>query len=247
MGHTTVIPARMNSSRFPGKALKSVGGIPLIVRALTSASASHIPVWVATDDDSIYDEVKKVGAQAIITSKNHKSGTDRVAEVARKLSLSSDDVVINIQGDQPLVPSDIPSRLIDLLLSNPEYHMATVIVDRLMTEDELADENCVKALLDKNNLSMACYFFRNPVGWSQIMNSYLRKHVGIYAYRNSFLQEFSQLPQSLGERINKLEQLRALDNNFQIVCLKVAEDIFDVNVPEDILLVERWLMTKETG
>lgn len=246
VSYTIIIPARYNSSRFPGKSLHSVAGVPLILRAHNTVS-NQKPV-VATDDKRVFDVINSNGGRAILTSARHESGTDRVAEAALMLRLGPDDIIVNVQGDQPFIPETLPPLLAATLKLHPEYSIATPIVQKPLTDQELLDNNLVKAAICSDYRSIG-YFYRRVEKEMCPLNifSRLKKHVGVYAYRNSFLQEFAAMDQTANECFYKLEQLRAIDNGYKICAVPVDEDIHDVNTPEDLKIVECWLREKCQG
>jgi len=245
MQYTVIIPARYNSLRFPGKALYSISGKPLILRTL-HCSKSRNGTYVATDDKRIYDAVTKDGGCAVMTSPTHESGTDRVAEAARHLKLPPEEIIVNIQGDQPFIPTNLPKILASALKAFPSYSIATPVINKTLTEQELLDNNLVKAALQTDGQTIG-YFYRKvelEMCPPQILKR-LRKHVGVYAYRNEFIQAFTQMECTPNECFFKLEQLRAIDNGYKILAVAIDENIHDVNTPKDVVEVESWL--KENG
>ncbi len=233
-----IIPARYGSTRLPGKPLMPIGSKPMILHVLERArlidGVSHVAV--ATDDSRILECVINAGGKAYMTDPAHPSGTDRIAEVARMMKLSPQDIVINVQGDQPLLDPSIVAMLIEAMRSEPEIPMATVACP--MVSKQARDPNRVKVVLDRRN--MALYFSRSVIPYDrdgivaeESYTGYLR-HLGLYAYRNSFLQTFVAMPQGRLEQIEKLEQLRALENGYDIKVLIVENAPFDVDTHEDL-------------
>ncbi len=234
-----IIPARYGSSRLPGKPLLTIGQEPMIIHVYRRVS--QIPgisaVAVATDDSRIADCIKRAGGQVFITDSAHESGTDRVAEAARHMKLSPDTLVVNIQGDQPLIQAGPVRRMVELLETDVAIHMATAACP--LEESEAANPNRVKVVLDSK--SRALYFSRSPIPFDRDGNMNARlagpgmlRHIGIYAYRNAFLQEFVSMPVSWLESIEKLEQLRALENGFSIGVALVETSPLDVDTEEDL-------------
>ena len=235
-----IIPARYGSSRLPGKPLMDIRGEPMICHVYRrAASISGIDsVAVATDHEDIASCIRGIGGAAFLTAPDHESGTDRIAEVARHMQLSSETLVVNIQGDQPLISPEPVLKMIELLKGEPEIHMATAACP--MKHHEVANPNRVKVVLD--SLSHALYFSRSPIPFDRDglsvsaasgESGYLR-HIGIYAYRNSFLQKFVSLPVSWLENMEKLEQLRALENGYRIGVAVVKDSPLDVDTAEDL-------------
>lgn len=241
-----VIPARYKSRRFPGKVLADLFGKPLVVRVCQQASKVKIlaEVIVATDDLRIKQAVEKFGYRARLTSKNCPSGTDRVAEIANSISA---DIFVNIQGDQPFFPPGLIRPVVKTLLDSPEIKMATV-AKKISTRHEIANPNIVKVILDKNNFAL--YFSRSPIPYSDSRYSLLAtryyKHIGIYAYTKDFLFTFKQLPPSRLEKIERLEQLRALENGYRIKVVKTRYDTIAIDTKEDLKKAKNLLTTRST-
>lgn len=230
-----LIPARSESTRFPGKALADIGGKPMIVRVYerVAGSKSLQGAFVATDSRDILDAVREHGGQALMTSRDHASGTDRVAEAARSLSLTGHDIVVNVQGDQPLLAPVMIEQVVGPLLQDPNIPMSTLMYP-IVREEEIHHPNAVKTLVDKEGF--AIYFSRSTIPHFRDEESeptYF-KHHGIYAYRNDFLQVFASLPQGYLERAERLEQLRALENGYRIRVVITDKDSIEVDTPEDL-------------
>jgi len=242
-----LIPARYGSSRLPGKPLANVLGKPLIQRVYEQARQVQEldALWVATDDPAIRALVESFGGKAVMTREDHPSGSDRLAEAAGLLGLAPDDLVINIQGDQPVFPPEVIGRLAAVLQQDPLPAMATPArrVDNL----ELAlNPNVVKVVFDRD--SRALYFSRSPLPyWRDGAAPYFYKHIGIYAYRVEFLQTFVTLPPGRWEDAEKLEQLRALEHGFPIHIVETDGDTMEVDTPEDLRRVEDYLRNMGGG
>jgi len=213
-----IIPARLASTRLPGKALLDLGGAPMIVRVWQAAMHSGaIEVWVATDDERIVAAVEAAGGRALLTSPDHASGSARLAEVVERLGWSDETIVVNVQGDEPLIDPVLVRRVADVLSLDERASMATAGWP-IVTVEEFLDPNVVKVVCDGQG--RALYFSRAPIPWPRDAfaseRSALpadlpaRRHVGLYAYRAGFLRRFAALPASPLEGIEALEQLRAL-------------------------------------
>ena len=237
-----IIPARYYSKRFTGKSLALIAGKPMIQHVFQRANECPDldEIYVATDDRRIYDCVSRFGGQAIMTDKSHLSGTDRVAEAAKKINLADRDIVVNIQGDQPIFHPSIISDLVRPLIEDSKIPMSTLI-HKLRDDQGLHDPTNVMVAFDNNRYAL--YFSRLPIPFYRDQESKAThyKHLGFYAYRKEFLLTFTDLPDGLLEGAEKLEQLRALEHGFKI---KVVETIFDsieVDTPEHIKIVEQKL------
>jgi 3-deoxy-manno-octulosonate cytidylyltransferase (CMP-KDO synthetase) len=231
-----VIPARYASGRFPGKALAPISGLPMIRRVWEGARSAKTlrTVLVATDDERIADACRAFGANAVLTRRDHRTGTDRLAEVALGLD---DDVVVNIQADEPLIEGFVVDAAVEALSEVPHAPMSTVVhaIDRRA----LADENRVKVVLDRRNFAL--YFSRSPIPALRDAGHAPRswQHVGLYAYRRDFLLEYTKLAPGILERAESLEQLRALEHGHRIRCAIVEGwHSAPVDVPGDIPAVE---------
>jgi 3-deoxy-manno-octulosonate cytidylyltransferase (CMP-KDO synthetase) len=241
MKKVAIIPARFGSSRFPGKPLAPILGKPLI--QWTYEQALQVKeldgVWVATDDARIKEAVEGFGGQVVMTRSDHPSGSDRLAEAAGLLDLAPDDIVINIQGDQPVFPPDLIVDLVTALRRDSEVVMVTP-VRRLSDAVTAANPNTVKAVFDR--AGRALYFSRSLLPfWRDGGQAYYYKHIGIYAYRVKFLKEFVHLPPGRWEAAEKLEQLRALEHGFAIHIVETEGDTREVDSPEDLREVEEFL------
>jgi len=237
------IPARYESTRFPGKPLALIAGRPMIQHVYHCArSCPEITeVYVATDDERISKCVRDFGGKAIITKEDHPSGTDRIAEAAETLDLNNDDLVVNIQGDQPLFSPSLISLLIEPLLKDPQVPMSTLQY-RIPEHYEVGNPTYVKMVTDK--AGFALYFSRSPIPFFRDSSAgeiyYI--HLGFYAYRRDFLRVFAGLPVSPLESYEKLEQLRALENGFRIKVADSPYDSIEIDAPKDIKTVEKMMM-----
>lgn len=221
-----IIPSRFDSTRFPGKPLANIGGKTMIRRVYEQASKSELldDVIVATDDDRILNHVNAFGGKVIMTSKAHQSGTDRCAEVVSKIG--DVDVVINIQGDEPFIEPEQINQLAKCF-ENPETQIATLI-KKIESEVDLKNSTVVK--VESDDAGRGLNFSRKP--FTELEDAY--KHIGIYAYRVDTLKTISKLPQSERELAEKLEQLRWLDNGFEIQVTETEHESNSVDTPEDL-------------
>lgn len=227
-----IIPARYGSKRFPGKPLAAILGKPMLQwvyeRACSASSLSR--VIIATDDERILTASKAFGAEAIKTSASIVSGTERAAEVARNID---SQIIINIQGDEPLIKAEMINSLVEALQED-SLPMATLV---LKTKDLTLhqDKNIVKVVIDEQGFAL--YFSRSPVPFQA--SDYFWQHIGIYGYQKTFLLRFSRLPASRLEKTEDLEQLRVLENGFRIKTIETLHSTLSVDTPEDIIKVEK--------
>lgn len=227
-----IIPARYASTRFPGKPLALIYGKPMIQHVYERASeASLDKVVVATDDMRIHDAVINFGGEVVLTKPTHPSGTDRCGEVAAKLQLSDEDIIVNIQGDEPFIRKEEINTLISLF-ENPEVEIATLIKP-ITQPEEIENPNKVKVVVSKQK--RALYFSRFPIPYRRgdAETSYF-KHIGIYAYRQKTLQKIVQLPTTTLENCEKLEQLRWLENDIPIYTAECYHESIAIDTPEDL-------------
>ena len=258
-----IIPARYDSTRFPGKPLAPLNGKPLIQHVYENSKKSKLAkeVMVATDSKAIFEAVLGFGGKAVMTSSSHASGTDRIAEAAASLDY---DIIVNVQGDEPLIRPEMIDDVIGLL-DDKKAAMGT-LVKKIENPEEIFDPNVVKAVFDKDRFEM--YFSREPItfdrdawsiqntpslthpprgggqGWGGIPEPGTRnwfKHIGIYSYRRDVLLSLAKMDPAPLEQLEKLEQLRALANGFRI---KVKETLFEtvgVDTPQDLERAKKWL------
>ena len=244
MSYRVVIPARYDSSRLPGKALLPLAGKHMLQWVHERArSARAAEVIIATDDERIATAARNFGAEVAMTARTHVSGTDRIAEVALARGWPDADIVVNVQGDEPLIPPAVIDQVAQLLAVNPRADIATLAarIDQLA---DFNDPNVVKVACDTGG--RALYFSRAPIPWNRDAPATLTpasfRHIGIYAYRVGALRRLAGLPASRLEQIEKLEQLRALENGLEIrVALAVERPLADVNTVADLERAERAL------
>jgi 3-deoxy-manno-octulosonate cytidylyltransferase (CMP-KDO synthetase) len=240
MSFTVVIPARYQSTRLPGKPLADIGGKPMVQWVYEQASKAGADLVIAaTDDQRIVDAVKAFGGEVCLTRDDHESGTERLAEVVEKYQLADDHIVVNVQGDEPLIPDTIIRQVADNL-ANSNAPMATLGVE-IDLEDEVFNPNAVKVVLDKDGYAM--YFSRASIPWDrdnyakspkEIHHNLLR-HIGIYAYRAGFINTYINWEPSALEKVEALEQLRVLWYGEKIhVAVAIDAPPAGVDTPEDL-------------
>ena len=228
-----VIPARYESTRFPGKVLAKDTGKYLIQHTWERAKQAKLPdsVLIAADDSKVVEAARSFSADCVLTSKNHQSGTDRIAEAVKNTDA---DIIVNLQADEPEIDPANIDYLASMLIDNPDCPMATLAAGFENT-DQVSDPNIVKVITDVN--SRAVYFSRSPIPFGRDrggvgdVKNYLR-HLGIYAYRKDFLMKFTTLPQSNLEKTEKLEQLRAIENGYSILIGKVTHSCDGIDTPQ---------------
>ncbi|GAL05153.1 3-deoxy-manno-octulosonate cytidylyltransferase [Photobacterium aphoticum] len=240
MSFTVIIPARYQSTRLPGKPLADIGGKPMVQWVYEQASkAGAQQVIVATDDQRIVDVVKGFGGEVCLTRADHESGTERLAEVVEKYQLPADHIVVNVQGDEPLIPETIIRQVADNL-ANSVAPMATLAVE-IDHADEVFNPNAVKVVTDKDGYAL--YFSRASIPWDrdnfakrpQEIHRNLLRHVGIYAYRAGFINTYINWEPSALEKIESLEQLRVLWYGEKIhVDVAIDAPPAGVDTPEDL-------------
>ncbi len=229
-----IIPARFYSIRFPGKVLADLCGKPLIQHVYENASASSLlkEVIIATDDSRILEVARVFNANVIMTSKDHSSGTDRIIEVVKK---TDTDIVVNIQADEPMITPDMIDKLVECLDKNKDLNVVT-FKKKSHSQDELFNPNVVKVVTNREDFAL--YFSRAVIPYISEKDSqnclYHYKHIGIYGYRRSFLLKFAELPVLELEKIEKLEQLRILENGFKIKVIETKHETIGVDTRQDL-------------
>ena len=230
-----VIPARYASTRLPGKPLADICGKPMICRVYDRAVQAETlnEVVVATDDERVKNAVEKNGGRAIMTAKDHPTGTDRLAEVAQRYP--DVDVIINVQGDEPLIEPSLIDKLGEAFSDRPELQMATVKTE-ITDEQEMNNPNNVKVVTDKEGYAL--YFSRSLLPYPRVKGkARVYKHIGIYAYRRDFLLKYAKMKPTPLEEAESLEQLRALENGYRIMVLETADRFVGVDTADDLALV----------
>ncbi len=255
MSAIVLIPARYASTRFPGKPLALLKGLPVIQHVYQNSMNSRLAddVVVATDSETIFEKVLSFGGKAVMTASDHASGTDRIAEVARSLNY---DIIVNVQGDEPLIQPEMIDDVISLL-DDPRASIGTLAV-RIKDRREIFDPNIVKVVFNREGF--AFYFSRAPIpyyrdewkdhgfhnsfwveGASVHSDADCYRHIGIYSYRRDVLTQMSELSPSRLELIEKLEQLRALEAGLTIKVKETIYETFGVDTPEDLERIEKCL------
>jgi 3-deoxy-manno-octulosonate cytidylyltransferase (CMP-KDO synthetase) len=227
-----IIPARYDSTRLPGKPLIKINGKPMIQHVWERASKSKLirKLVVATDDKRIYNAVREFGGKAVMTSKKHCSGTDRIGEAAKKLRCK---FIVNIQGDEPLIDARNIDRAIKPLLTDKKLNVSTLCYE-ITNGDEIGNPNIVKVVFDKN--SNALYFSRYPLPYNRDGSMKIKyyKHIGLYVYRRDYLLKLARMKQTALEDAEKLEQLRILENCEKIKVILTDIDSHSIDTEEDL-------------
>ena len=253
---SVVIPARYASTRLPGKPLADIVGLPMIVRVARQASSSGArEVVIATDDERVRSAVRKHGLDAVLTRTDHQSGSDRVMEVVAEKGWAPDHIVVNVQGDEPLIPPVVIEQVARLLIDNPGVSVAT-LCEPIDDPARVFDPNVVKVV--RNVDGRALYFSRAPIPWRRddfanadrsglsLREKAWSRHIGIYGYRVAGLARFCELPTGSLERIETLEQLRLLENGIDIIVGDaVAEVPGGVDTPADLDRVRELLVSRD--
>lgn len=241
-----IIPARYSSARFQGKVLADILGKPMIQHVWERAKQALVldDLIIACDDERVARVAEEFGAKVTFTAKGHASGTDRICEVINPLDVK---IVINIQGDEPLIHPTMIDAVARALLDDSSISMATVMKN-IEEPRVINDPNVVKVVIDKNNF--AVYFSRSPIPFhakeSEIKLPIYFKHIGLYGYTKDFLFIYKNLPVSYLERVERLEQLRVLEEGFRIKVIETKYDTIGVDTPEDLEKVREYL-TKSSG
>lgn len=229
-----VIPARYASTRLPGKPLKDIAGKPMVVRVYERASQAQrvAETIVATDDQRILQAVEQAGGEAMLTRADHPTGTDRLAEVAA--AHPEADLIINVQGDEPLIEPSLIDALAAAFDDDAELAMATVKTE-ITDEAEQQNPNNVKVVTDKNGYAL--YFSRSLLPYPRHAGTPVYKHIGIYAYKRDFLLQYAQMATTPLEQAESLEQLRALENGYRIKVIETKAHFVGVDTAEDLAKV----------
>lgn len=238
---TAIIPARYQSTRFPGKPLAKICGIPMIQHVYERVAEVPVveEVIVATDDERIFTVVEDFGGRALMTSPDHNSGTDRIAEVAADLN---SEVILNVQGDEPLIKREMIEQALQPFLKCGVLMMST-LKKRIESEEEVKNPEVVKVVTDR--AGNALYFSRYPVPFIRGDEFEHYKHIGLYVYRRKFLLQLSQMERTPLEKAESLEQLRVLENGFDIRVVETEYNSVGVDRQEDIATVEKVLNSQK--
>jgi len=243
-----IIPARYDSTRFPGKPLALLHGKTIIQRVYEQVNASNLieSVWIATDDRRIYDAVTAFGGRAVMTSADHVCGTDRIAEAAGNIAC---DIIVNVQGDEPFIRPEMVDDTVMMLRDDAKASMSTLAV-RIRSREDAVSPHVVKVVMD--NAGYALYFSRSPVPYHRDSwenpekitfdekKNVLYKHIGIYGYRKEALVKFTKMGKGVLEDTEKLEQLRALASGMKIKVKETKYDTFGIDTLEDLRKAEEW-------
>jgi len=228
-----IIPARIGSSRFPNKVLADIGGIPMVIR--TAMAVQNIDsVAIATDSQEVIDIAQKHNIQAVMTDTTHQSGTDRIYEAAQKLGLSENEVIINVQGDEPFIETEVVEAI--YALTDKNKHDDTIVMNscyKVISNPEADDPNIVKVVTDESDIAL--YFSRAKIPYPRDhhFNNY-KGHLGIYGFTMKSLEIFCKSSPAPLEDIEKLEQLRALYHGYKIAMVEVKTESFGIDTPEDL-------------
>lgn len=236
-----VIPARYDSKRFPGKPLAKILDKPMIQWVYENVSKVKAldNVYVATDDERVFDCVKYFQGNALMTSKAHTCGSDRINECREILKLNDDDIILNIQGDEPLIQPEMVQELLSTF-EDTEVYMAT-LKKKMVQEEDLENPNIVKVVTDRYKNALMFSRCALPYNRDRQKDTVYYKHIGIYGYKAGFLKEYSLMKKSYLERIESLEQLRVLENGFKIRVEETTYQTIGVDTPEQLCEVEQRL------
>ncbi|WP_288201293.1 3-deoxy-manno-octulosonate cytidylyltransferase [uncultured Megasphaera sp.] len=233
MNFVCIIPARYASTRLPGKPLADIASKPLIQRVYEQAAKADklSAVVVAVDNPKVYDVVVSFGGHAVMTREDHTNGTDRLAEAVGHYPEA--DVIVNVQGDEPLITPEVINALCQVFEEDPQLTMATVATP--LQEEEYDDASAVKVVMNKRQEAM--YFSRSLIPYPRHpFHDQIRpyKHIGIYAYRRDFLLQYAQMAQTPAEEVESLEQLRVLENGYKIKVITTEQQFIGIDTPEDL-------------
>jgi 3-deoxy-D-manno-octulosonate cytidylyltransferase len=240
-----MIPARYGATRFPAKLMQDLCGKPVIVHTYERVADTRLfdEVYVVTDDDRIEKAIREVGGKVIRSKKEHNSGSDRLAEASRDLDV---DIIVNVQGDEPFTDKENLQKVIDIFAKDLTKSIAVAsLMEHITDPDDIANPNNVKVVVNK--FGEALYFSRNIIPFPRDPNTKVSyyKHIGIYAYRKEALQQFTELPPSLLEETEKLEQLRYLENGFKIRLALTDIPTIGIDTPEDLERARKRLITQK--
>ena len=233
-----IIPARYKSTRLEGKPLKDIGGYPMIRWVYERAKLSDLDeVVVATDNEEIKNAIENFGGKVVLTRENHPNGTSRIAEVCE--NFENYDIIINIQGDEPLIEPEMINQLIDTFKKDSDLVMST-LKEKIEDIEMIENPNVVKVVTDKNQ--MALYFSRSPIPYPrEICEENYFKHVGIYGYKREFVIKYAKMDSTPLEQSESLEQLRVLENGYKIKVVETSYKVIGVDTPEDLKKVRNFV------
>jgi len=228
-----IIPARLKSTRLPNKVLELIGNTPMVIK--TAQAVSEIDsVAIATDSEEVLEVAKQYNIKAVLTSSSCKSGTDRIYEAAKKLNLSNDEIIINVQADEPFIEKEVVQKLYNLTKAHSiNNQIVATSCYKLIDAKSANDPNIVKVVTNLDN--MALYFSRSKIPYAREieLKSY-KAHLGLYGFTFKKLEEFCQMQSGILEDIEKLEQLRILDNGYKIALCEVKSNSFGIDTPADL-------------
>ncbi len=238
-----IIPSRYASTRLPGKPLADIAGKPMVQRVYEQAAKAQKPeqVVVAVDNPKVYDTIASFGGHAVMTREDHANGTDRLAEAAAHFPDA--DVIVNVQGDEPLIAPDVIDDLCEAFECDDSLVMATVAAP--LAEEEYSDPSAVKVVMNKRDEAM--YFSRSLIPYPRnAFDAASRpyKHIGVYAYRRQFLMEYAAMEQTPAEKTESLEQLRVLENGYKIKVIKTTHQFIGIDTPEDLERIRAYFAQK---
>jgi len=228
-----IIPARIGSSRFPNKVLADIGGVPMVIRTAMAVSTIDNAV-IATDSQKVINIAKEHNIEAILTSTAHQSGTDRIYEASKKLELTKDEIIINVQGDEPFIETEVVQAIYELTKRNKEHDRIMMnSCYKVISNPEADDPNIVKVVTDDDDIAL--YFSRAKIPYPRDHHFDAYKgHLGIYGFTAKSLEKFCKLPAAPLENIEKLEQLRALYYGYEVAMIEVKTESFGIDTPEDL-------------
>ncbi|MCB4747405.1 MAG: 3-deoxy-manno-octulosonate cytidylyltransferase [Sulfurovum sp.] len=228
-----IIPARIGSSRFPNKVLADIGGIPMIIRTAMAVQGIDTVV-IATDSEEVINITATHGIKAVMTSKSHQSGTDRIYEVVQKLELDENEIIINVQGDEPFIESEVVQKVYDLTKYNSSNNKILMnSCYKQITNPEADNPNIVKVVVDTKDIAL--YFSRAKIPYPRDYHfDHYKGHIGIYGFTVKSLRTFCSLKHSPLEEIEKLEQLRVLYHSYGVAMTEVTTESFGIDTPEDL-------------
>lgn len=238
-----MIPARYNSSRFPGKLMQNLGGKSVILRTYQATLSTNLfsEVYVVTDSEIISEEIKNHGGKVFMSQKNHESGSDRIAEAAQHIDC---DIVVNVQGDEPFTEKESLTKLLNEFKNdiNNEIDLASLMI-HITDSEEIMNKNCVKVIVDQRNFAL--YFSRSPIPFSRdktVETKYF-KHKGVYAFRKKALLDFTKLPMKMLEASEKIECIRYLEFGKKIKMVETNVQGIEIDTPEDLINANKQLKT----
>ncbi len=242
MNILAIIPARMNSSRFPGKPMKQINGKPMIEHVYRRAKKNKLlaDTVVATCDNEIFDHIESIGGISVMTSDKHERATDRSAEAlskTEKLVKKNYDIVTMVQGDEPMMDPEMITESVEPLINNDDLHV-TNLLGKIETKEEFRDKNCIKVVYDLNKFAL--YFSRQAIPTTELYkNSPIGKQVAIISFRKEFLFKYLSLPETPLEKAESVDMMRIIENGYKIKLVDTKHNTFAVDTKDDLLKVEK--------